>query len=67
MAQTYLLDEGISWELAQHRKSSISNLRYNLSFSIPENKERAIEAIDTLSFDLSEPMDVIIDFNESAD
>ena len=67
MAQSHLLDEGISWELAQHRKSSISNLRYNLSFSIPENNERAIEAIDTLSFDLSEPMDVIIDFNESAD
>lgn len=67
MAQSHLLDEGISWELAQHRKSSISNLRYNLSFSIPENNEKAIEAIDTLSFDLSEPMDVIIDFNESAD
>lgn len=64
VAQSHLLDEGISFELAQHRKSLISNLHYSLEFTIPEDKKIDIKAIDTLSFDLSERNDIIIDFNE---
>lgn len=67
MAQGSLLDEGISWELAQQRKSTICNLHYALSFSIPEEKDKAIEGDETVTFDLSAPQDIILDFNESAD
>ena len=67
MAQEHLLDEGISWELAQQRKAAISNLHYSLEFSIPESKEEAVEGKETVFFDAKEPMDVILDFNESAD
>lgn len=58
------LEEGVSWELAQHRKATISNLRYALSFDIPADKEAAIEASERLSFDLVMRQDVIFDFRE---
>lgn len=67
MAEGRLLDEGISWELAQYRKASISKLHYSLEFSIPEDKNEAIEGKETVSFDLKEATDVILDFNESAE
>ncbi len=66
-AQSRLLDEGISWELAEQRKQTIRNLRYALAFSVPENKDEAVEGKETVFFDASEPMDVILDFNESED
>lgn len=66
-AQSHLLDEGISWELAVQRKEAISNLHYALEFSIPENREEAVEGKETVFFDVKEPVDVILDFNESAD
>ncbi len=66
-AQSHLLDEGISWELAQYRKERMSNLQYSLEFSIPEDKSEAIEGKMSVSFDLKYPAEVIFDFNESAD
>ncbi len=62
-----LLEEGVSWELAQNRKTAITSLHYSLEFSIPENKDEDIEANEEVSFTINEPMDVILDFNESAD
>jgi len=62
-----LLDEGISWELAQYRKASISNLRYQLSFFIPEEKDSAVMGQETVNLTLKVASDVILDFHESAD
>lgn len=67
VAQGSLLDDGISWELAQYRKATISDVVYNLSFIIPEDKSELIEAKENLQLKLSEPTDIILDFNESAD
>ena len=58
------LDEGVSWELAEHRKATISDLRYSLFFDIPSDKEAAIAACETISFVLAKPDDVILDFRE---
>lgn len=66
-AQEHLLDEGISWQLAQHRKQTINNLHYALEFSIPEHKDEPVEAKETVFFDVETPTDIILDFNESAD
>ncbi len=40
--QNSLLSPGISLELANYRKHQVSNVVYNLSFSIPKNKKEAI-------------------------
>lgn len=66
-AQSHLLDEGISWELAQYRKSTINNLHYALSFSIPADKNECVEGREVVSFNLAELTSVILDFKESAD
>ena len=46
-------DAGVSRELAGHRKAQIKNLKYELSFNIPRQKEAAIEGDITLRFDLA--------------
>ena len=61
-----LTEEGVSWALAQHRKATISNLHYGLTFAIPEDKTESIEGQVTVSFDFAEKDDVILDFNEEA-
>ena len=43
---------GVSWELAKHRTSTISNVRYELTFSIPSNVEEPIEGTETVRFEL---------------
>lgn len=58
------LEEGVSWKLAQHRKATISNLRYSLFFDISADKDAAIEASERLSFDLATRQDLILDFRE---
>lgn len=67
MGQPRLLDKGISWELAQHRKTTISRLHYHLQFAIPEDKNEAIEAKEAIYFELTAPTDIILDFNEEGE
>ena len=62
-----LLDEGISWELAQYRKTTVSDVSYGLSLTIPEEKEVPIEASEEVRFSLTAPTDVILDFDETED
>lgn len=57
-------DAGVSRELAGHRKAQIKNLKYELSFNIPRQKEAAIEGDITLRFDLASRQEVLIDFRE---
>lgn len=62
-----LYEEGISLELAQLRKKEIKELKYGLSFSIPKQKQEAVEGEARISFLLQRPQEIILDFRESAD
>ena len=62
-----LYEEGISLELAQLRKQEIKELKYGLSFSIPKQKQEAVEGEARISFLLQRPQEIILDFCESAD
>ncbi len=63
----YLCDAGVSQELAQLRKREIKDLKYNLSFAIPEEKDAAVRGEATVSFTLDEVQDVILDYREGGD
>lgn len=62
-----LLDTGVSLELAKHRKHRIQDLRYNISFIIPEDKNADIEGEEKISFIQKKKEDIIIDFCQSKD
>ena len=47
-------DSGISETLARERASRVSNLRYDLSFSIPRNKADVIKGHEVITFTLSD-------------
>lgn len=53
-------DKGVSRELAEWRKASISNVRYSLHFDLVANR-----GIATISFDMAEPDEVVIDFRNT--
>jgi aminopeptidase N len=57
-------DEGVSWDLARHRKATIQDLKYNLRFKIPADKEQDIQGLDTICFQLKEAQEVVLDFRE---
>ena len=44
------VETGVSQTLAQHRKQTVSQLAYTLSFDIPEQKVQPIPATETISF-----------------
>src|SRR5205823_7906411 len=57
-------EPGVSASLAQQRARRISDLRYNLSFSIPSDRNASIAGRAAIAFrltDASEPL--VIDFN----
>ena len=59
---------GVSWELARHRARKISDVRYDLAFSIPEALDDPIRGQETIRFHLSEPgKPLVVDFNQPAD
>lgn len=62
-----LLDEGVSWELAEHRKANIDSLCYRLLFRIPEEKSADVEGEETINLHLENIQEVILDFREEAD
>ena len=62
-----LYEEGISLELAQLRKQEIKDLKYGLSFSIPEQKQEAVKGEARIQFSLQRPQEIILDFRENAD
>lgn len=61
------ITEGVSWELAEYRKNLISDIRYDISFQIPEATNLKVKGEETISFRLSRKDDVVLDFRESAD
>ncbi|MBT5873299.1 MAG: peptidase M1, partial [Candidatus Latescibacteria bacterium] len=59
---------GVSWDLAQHRAKTLSDIRYELTLTVPENKEEPIVGEETIRFDRAEDGgDLVIDFMPSGD
>lgn len=57
-------EEGVSLRLAQHRKATIENLKYNLTFNLPKDKSLDVWAKEIISFDLKKRDHIVIDFRE---
>jgi len=67
-SKTSIISSGVSWELAQNRKASISDVHYKLNFDIPEDKIKPITVEEFIHFKLSDlTNDVVLDFRQSAD
>lgn len=63
--ESFVLDNGVSEQLAHFRKQQISNVLYNLSFEIPQQKQNEINSNLVLTLvlsDLSQPL--YLDFKE---
>jgi len=61
-------EPGVSLELAEFRKSLISDIHYTLFFNIPKDQKSQIEATLSVQFNLeNENLDIPLDFRESAD
>lgn len=59
-------EAGVSLQLAEFRKSLITNIRYTLFFSIPENRRDSIDATVSIRFSLTDDGTAIpLDFRES--
>lgn len=55
-------EEGIPYELAQLRKRTISDLRYDITFHIPAERDSAVTGHEVISFMLDSLYDVPLDF-----
>ncbi|MCB0686486.1 MAG: hypothetical protein KDC53_08175 [Saprospiraceae bacterium] len=60
------LDSGVSLNLVNERKRSVSNIEYDLSFLIPESKLEMITANETMRFHCAEIDNLALDFKESS-
>lgn len=60
--------QGVSWDLAQHRSQTLSNIHYRLQFEIPEDAREDIDSLLQLSFNLSSTRTPLqLDFTGPAD
>ena len=62
-----ILSEGVSKELAEHRKANISGVVYDLSFDIPADPHERVKGKAVISFRLKFPQDVVLDFQGKFD
>lgn len=60
------IESGVSYELAQFRKSTLSEITYELSLKIPENKSERISGTEVLRFHYKkqDQSPLLIDFKE---
>ncbi|WP_433834819.1 M1 family metallopeptidase [Flavobacterium anhuiense] len=66
--ESNLIESGVSEQLANFRKKQISDVQYNLSFEIPNQKSENINSSLTINLnlsDLSKPL--IVDFKEKSE
>lgn len=62
------MENGVSLELAQYRKKVINGINYKLEFRVPEAYDQRIQALETLTFTLTDnSQDILLDFRESAE
>lgn len=59
-------ESGVSYELAQWRKSTLTNIQYGLSLKIPESKSERISGTEMLTFNYkkNDETSLLIDFKE---
>ena len=57
-------ENGVSQQLAQHRKENIKNIEYELSFIIPEETDSAVKGNANIRFSIEKPQEIIFDFKE---
>ncbi len=63
-----VITSGVSIELAQSRKASISDVRYKIHFDIPKQKDDHIIAYEYIYFALSNlSSNIILDFRQTTD
>ena len=71
VAQSTLIEglrPGVTQQLAEHRKTVLSRLSYNLSFDLPVSPDQRIPASAVIEFELSETDEpLVLDFKESAE
>lgn len=61
------VEPGVSLQLAQYRKSVISDITYQLGFRIPEKRTDLIKAVEVIRFDLQDAsLPIQIDFKQNA-
>ncbi len=66
--KTVVLQEGVSQELAQVRKQTLSDISYDLNFDIPQKKDALIPATERITFHWQEnPNPLSLDFKENSD
>ena len=61
-ARSQSIEKGVSKELAEKRKASISNVVYDLTFNIPSDQKSKVTGKAVISFNLVSKEDVILDF-----
>ncbi|MEX0964118.1 MAG: M1 family aminopeptidase [Pseudohongiellaceae bacterium] len=59
-----LVDQGISWELAEHRRATLSNLRHHFTLDIPASSSQTIagQASIRLNWNDSSEQALVLDF-----
>lgn len=55
---------GVSKKLAEYRKITVSDLKYDLKFVIPGHRNNPVEGEVGISFRLPQKEDVILDFGK---
>ena len=64
--KTVVLQEGVTQELAQVRKQTLSDISYSLAFDLPEKKDAPIPATETIAFHWQKnPNPLSLDFREN--
>ena len=64
--QAVPVENGVSWALAQYRSTHISDVNYNLSFTVPAEKSNPVYFEETLMFNWTGKEDLQIDFQGDA-
>ncbi|MBT6032495.1 MAG: peptidase M1, partial [Kordiimonadaceae bacterium] len=64
-SQPIAVENGVSWELAAHRKKTISNINYKISLKISSLPNVPVSGTSEITFDLNDiSQDLQIDFKE---
>ena len=64
--QAVPVENGVSWALAQYRSAHISDVNYNLLFTVPALKSQPVYFEETLLFNWTGDEDLQIDFQGDA-